>query len=182
MPTMVPNWVAWAIDTLAIAPTDRLLEIGCGPGVAALLACEKLEKGAYVGVDRSGVAIARATERNVKTIEAGRAAFVKSPFADADLGAARFDKIFAIRVNFFWQGGQRELPLIRAALKPKGRLSIVYEPPRKGIMAWTVKKFRENLEREGFAISDVLSETRQNEMFCIQAAAVARTAVSGARP
>ena len=174
MPTLVPDCIAWAIETLAIAPTDRLLEIGCGPGVAALLACERLGKGAYVGVDRSGVAIARATERNLKNIEAGKAAFVKSPFADADLGGARFDKVFAIRVNFFWQGGQHELPVVRAALKRRGRLSIVYEPPRKGMMARTVRQVRENLEREGFAISEVLTETRQSEMFCIEAVPVAR--------
>src|SRR5262245_35671997 len=108
MPTNVPDVITWTLSTLTIAPTDRVLEIGCGPGVAALLACEKLGKGAYVGVDRSGVAIKRATEHNAKSIEAGKARFIKSLFADADLGGARFDKIFAIRVNFFWQGGQRE--------------------------------------------------------------------------
>ena len=167
--TQVPKCVAWAIEHVAIAPSDRLLEIGCGPGVAAVLACKKLGTGNYVGVDRSGVAIKRATERNLENIESGKARFLKGPFADADLGGKRFDKIFAIRVNFFWQGGQRELPLIQAALKPKGQLTIVYEPPQNGMILGTVKKVRANLEREGFSITEVLTEIRQSELLCIQA-------------
>jgi len=167
--TGVPKCVAWAIEYVAIAPSDRLLEIGCGPGVAAALACKKLGTGTYVGVDRSGVAIARATGRNLSNIESGKARFLRAWFADADLGGARFDKVFAIRVNFFWQGGQRELPVIQAALKPKGRLTIVYEPPRMGMIPGTARKVRANLEREGFSITEVLTEISQSELLCIHA-------------
>ena len=120
-------------------------------------------------MDRSGVAIERATERNLANIESGKARFLRARFADADLGGNRFDKVFAIRVNFFWQGGQPELPLIQAALKPKGQLTIVYEPPQKGMIPGTVRKVRANLEREGFSITEVLTEIRQSELLCIQA-------------
>jgi protein-L-isoaspartate O-methyltransferase len=167
--TSVPRCVAWAIENVAVAPSDRLLEIGCGPGVAAALACKTLGTGTYVGVDRSGVAIARATERNLANIKSGKARFLRAKFADADLGGARFDKVFAIRVNFFWQDGRPELPVIKAALKRKGRLTIVYEPPQKGMIPNTVRKVRANLEREGFSITEVLTEIRQSELLCIQA-------------
>ena len=170
MPTTpVPECVAWAIEKLAIAPSDHLLEIGCGPGIAAAAACKKLGTGTYVGVDRSSVAIARATGRNLSNIESGKARFLRAWFAEADLGGNRFDKVFAIRVNFFWQGGQRELPLIQAVLKPKGHLTIVYEPPRKDMIPGTVRKVRANLEAGGFLITEVLTEIRQSELLCIQA-------------
>lgn len=41
------------IDSMKIRSTDRILEIGCGHGVAATLICEKLDSGRYVAIERS---------------------------------------------------------------------------------------------------------------------------------
>ncbi|MGH9223125.1 MAG: class I SAM-dependent methyltransferase [Acidimicrobiales bacterium] len=54
----------WAVELLDVAPDDRILEAGCGPGVATALVCERLTTGQITAIDRSAVAIDRAKARN----------------------------------------------------------------------------------------------------------------------
>ncbi len=41
----VPSRIAWALSVVAPAPDDRVVELGCGPGMAAALVCERLTGG-----------------------------------------------------------------------------------------------------------------------------------------
>jgi hypothetical protein len=43
MSRTVPERIRWAVKTLDIKSSDRLLEIGGGPGVAASIICERLD-------------------------------------------------------------------------------------------------------------------------------------------
>jgi len=63
----------WAVDTLEVRPTDRLLEVGCGHGVAVSLVCERLTTGTVTAIDRSPKMIEMATRRNREHVDAGRA-------------------------------------------------------------------------------------------------------------
>jgi ubiquinone/menaquinone biosynthesis C-methylase UbiE len=117
------------VDRLAIRPADRVLEIGCGHGVAATLVCERLDTGRLTAVDRPAKMIEAATRRNRAYVEAGKAEFVVAALEELDLGDRRFDKIFAVRVGLFHREPDRARGLAERWLAPGGTLSAFIDSP-----------------------------------------------------
>ena len=117
------------VDRLGIQPGDRVLEIGCGHGVAATLVCERLETGRLTAVDRSAKMIEAATRRNAAHVEAGRAEFIVASVEELDLGQRCFDKVFAVRVGLFHREPERARSLAERWLAPGGALHAVFDPP-----------------------------------------------------
>jgi ubiquinone/menaquinone biosynthesis C-methylase UbiE len=115
------------VDGLDIAPGDRVLEIGCGHGVAATFVCERLDTGRLTAVDRSPKMIAAAEQRNARYVEAGRAEFLVRELEDLDLGERRFDTIFAVRVGLFHREPERARGLVEPWLAPGGSLRTFYD-------------------------------------------------------
>jgi ubiquinone/menaquinone biosynthesis C-methylase UbiE len=117
------------VDGLKIRPGDRVLEIGCGHGIAATLVCERLDTGRLTAVDRSAKMIEAASRRNASYVEAGKAEFIVAALEDLDLGNRRFDKIFAVRVGLFDRDPERAHALAERWLAPGGTLSAYYDSP-----------------------------------------------------
>jgi ubiquinone/menaquinone biosynthesis C-methylase UbiE len=120
------------VDKLDIRPDERVLEIGCGHGVAATLVCERLEEGHLTAVDRSAKMIQAATRRNAAYVEAGRAEFLVASLEDLDLGDRRFDKIFAVRVGLFHRDPERARRLVERWLAPGGEVFTFFDLPPEG--------------------------------------------------
>jgi cyclopropane fatty-acyl-phospholipid synthase-like methyltransferase len=117
------------VDELHIKPNDRVLEIGCGQGVAGTYVCEKLTAGFYLGVDRSEKMITAATRRNQRFIDEGKAQFLLQELENLDLGEQKFDKILAVRVRLFYSEPERARKLVEKYLAPNGMLKVVYDTP-----------------------------------------------------
>jgi ubiquinone/menaquinone biosynthesis C-methylase UbiE len=115
------------VERLQLRPADRVLEIGCGHGVAASLVCERLGGGAYTAVDRSPGMIAAAARRNARHVAAGRAEFLVMALEALDLGARRFDVAFAARVGLFHREPERARGLVEPWLVAGGRLVTLYD-------------------------------------------------------
>ncbi len=117
------------VEQLDIRPDDRVLEIGCGHGVAATLVCERLEEGHLTAVDRSAKMIETAMRRNAAYIESGKAEFLVATLEDLDLGDRRFDKIFAVRVGLFHRDPERARSIVERWLAPGGTVFVFFDPP-----------------------------------------------------
>jgi ubiquinone/menaquinone biosynthesis C-methylase UbiE len=142
-----------AVETLGVRPRDRVLEIGCGHGVAASLVCERLDGGSVLGIDRSAKMIEMARRRNASHVAAGRAAFQVAALHEADLGDARFDLAFAIHVPVLLRGDpQRELAIVRTHLAPGGRFALPFQPLDPVTTEPTVDRLARMLEAGGFTV------------------------------
>jgi ubiquinone/menaquinone biosynthesis C-methylase UbiE len=149
----------WAVGLLGLGPGDRLLEVGCGPGVAIAAAAGR---GAHVvGVDRSPVMIEQARHRNRQAVRHGQVELHAAPVERLpDLGAS-FDAALAVNTLGFWTDPVAVLSTIAGKLRPGGTIAVVSQPRSKGATAERTRAagehFRDLLEQAGY--EDLRSET-----------------------
>src|SRR5918994_7959222 len=117
----------WAVDTLAPDPADRVLEVGCGHGVAVSLVCERLTSGRITAIDRSKKMIEMAARRNREHVAGGRAVLKTAALEKADFGDERFDKVFAFNVAPFWRQPKEALGIVRRHLAPDGAVYLFWD-------------------------------------------------------
>jgi ubiquinone/menaquinone biosynthesis C-methylase UbiE len=117
---------AFVVQELELTPTDRVLEVGFGGGVALQ---SLITTAAYVaGVDRSSAMVQRANARFAEAVGAGRAEFRQGSVEALPFGAAMFGKACTVNTVYFWtslSGGFAELHRV---LAPGGRLVVGFLP------------------------------------------------------
>jgi len=150
----------WAVDTLQVRPTGRLLEVGCGHGVAVSLVCERLTTGTITAIDRSPKMIEMATRRNREHVDAGRATLRAVALEDVDLGDRRFDTIFAFNVAPFWLQPRAALAAVGKHLGRDGAVHVFWDarhfaPARAGDLG---NELADRLRQGGLSVDRVLVE------------------------
>ena len=148
----VPERIRLAVHQVDPQPGEQILEVGCGPGVAALMVADRIgADGRLVALDRSATAIERARTRTAEY--ADRVGFVETELADY-VPDRRFDKAFCVNVNVFWtRSADRELAVLRECLDPGGSLFVCYDPPNGRPAERVVLTVTEALARNGFLVS-----------------------------
>jgi ubiquinone/menaquinone biosynthesis C-methylase UbiE len=160
----------WAVDTLAPDPADRVLEVGCGHGVAVSLVCERLNSGRITAIDRSQKMIEMATRRNREHIAGGRAVLKTAALEQADFGNERFDKVFAFNVAPFWLQPEAALGTVRRQLAPDGAVYLFWDArhTHPGGARGLADRLSEKLRLADFSVNQVLvKELRPVPAVCV---------------
>ena len=127
----------WAAFLLELRPDDRVLELGCGPGVAVAALAARATRGLVVGVDHSPVVIRQARRRNRAAVRAGRARLVCSPVENLVLDEKAFDAALAVNTVGMWPEPAARLRELGRLLRPGGRIAVVSQPRCPGATAAT---------------------------------------------
>jgi SAM-dependent methyltransferase len=136
----------WVVSLLDVQPTDQILEIGFGPGLA-IAGLVRAGAGHVYGLDHSGVMLQQASRRNAAAIRAGRVTLVRGsvdqipPALDGP-----FDAILAVNSLGFWPAPPERLAELRRRLAPGGRIAIVSQPRCPGATADTSRSAARDIE------------------------------------
>jgi ubiquinone/menaquinone biosynthesis C-methylase UbiE len=120
----------WVLSQLAIAPGERLLEVGYGPGVDVARAAAA---GASVaGIDASDVMLRQAVRRNSDAIREGRVDLRRGAMPHLPFGDRSFDKAYSINSYQFWPHKARAVAELRRVVRPGGLVVVAVQPRNKG--------------------------------------------------
>ncbi|MFE3599107.1 class I SAM-dependent methyltransferase [Streptomyces sp. NPDC059142] len=148
----------WAIEHMEVRRSQRVLDIGCGGGMAAKLLSERASQGFVAGVDYSAEMVRQSVRRNVDGVAAGRVEFKQGDAGALPYEDASFDHVSAIETFYFWPDPMRGLSEAYRVLKPGGQVAITLEMSREASDTPTTKqrllgkRFTERSEREGLRI------------------------------
>jgi SAM-dependent methyltransferase len=127
----------WAVELLDVQLTERVLELGCGPGVAVAAITRRAARGRVVGVDHSQVMIRQARRRNLAAVRAGRVRLVHAPVERLQLTDGPFDAALAVNNVGLWPEPTARLREVGRLLRPGGRIALVSQPRCPGATAAT---------------------------------------------
>jgi trans-aconitate methyltransferase len=145
----------WAVEQLDVRPTDRVLEVGFGPGVAIEAFAARVTEGVVHGVDHSELMVRAARRRNARAVAAGRVVLTTAGVDEVDDGLRLLDLVLAVNNLGMWPDPPAQLRRLHALLRPGGRIAIGNQPRTAGADAETARRAAEEtaamLTDAGFA-------------------------------
>ncbi|MBH0201019.1 MAG: class I SAM-dependent methyltransferase [Nitrospira sp.] len=144
----------WTVNLLDIKAHDRILEIGCGPGLALEDCLARAIQGYVVGLDHSQTMLEQARKRNARAVEEGRLQLRLGRLEELESKNEQFDKIFSVNVVQFLDNPATTFQMLSTKLEPGGFLATTYMPRDRNpsrskalVMAQAVKQY---MEEAGF--------------------------------
>jgi cyclopropane fatty-acyl-phospholipid synthase-like methyltransferase len=124
--------IEWGISLLNIQPSDHVLEIGFGPGIAIQKMSDLVTEGRIYGVDHSGLMVKKASERNRDAILSGKVELILASVSELPPLDHPIDKVIDINTFQFWNDQVKSLQEIKRMMNHHGIIAIVHQPRKPG--------------------------------------------------
>ncbi len=165
------------LDALGLQPTDALLDIGFGPGLAVEIAAKQLTKGYVGGADFSSTMVKMARRRCEHAVAEGRVDLKHVDSATLPFDAARFDKVLSVHTIYFWPDPDAQFKEIHRVMKRGARLALGVRKNRTAAgtdsFPGSVYTFYDNeqiegfLQRAGFSDVTIVDAPKDGDRFSI---------------
>lgn len=113
-----------AVELLAPAPGESILEIGFGPGRTVGLVADR--SASVTGVDVSDEMLRLATRRNAKLIDAQRVALTVNDGTRLPVEDDSVDAVLSVHNLYFWPEPETTINEVARVLRPGGRVLLVF--------------------------------------------------------
>ncbi|MEJ3745470.1 methyltransferase domain-containing protein [Actinomycetes bacterium KLBMP 9797] len=148
----------WTIDLMGIKPADRILDVGCGGGMAVRLLARHAPQGRVAGIDYSPEMVAQARSRNAAAVARQQVEIRPGNAMDLPYPDQSFDHVCAIETFYFWPDPLRGLAEAARVLRPGGQVTVTLEMSREAADPPTAlqrvfgRKFTERQREDGLHI------------------------------
>jgi SAM-dependent methyltransferase len=163
----------WAVEAADLHPASRVLDLGCGPGVAVSLAARRVSAGTVLGIDPSDVMVRQARARNARLLAEGRVDIQRAGADRLPLPDGAIDRIIAVNSLFHWPSLGDGLREARRVLAPRGRLVVAvrlrdrdarrYDRAAYGFPPENVAELTGAFVAAGFTVADCRRRTVDGE-------------------
>jgi len=176
----------WVVSLLDVQATDRVLEIGFGPGLAIAELSRRATRGTVYGIDHSEVMLRQATKRNACAIRAQRVKLVQATVEQLPSFGEPLDAVLAVNSLGFWPEPAQRLVELRTVLRPGGRIAVATQPRCPGATretsAQAAREIENLLHQAGFSQTRVETLGLNPPVVCVLASAAAGPPHRGGGP
>ncbi|MGR6919509.1 class I SAM-dependent methyltransferase [[Actinomadura] parvosata] len=134
------------MSLLNVQPTDRVLEVGFGPGVAIAEFAARATRGHVFGIDHSQAMVRQAARRNAAAVRAGRVHLTCASVEQLPSFGDPLDVVLAVNSVGFWPDPVERLGELRRLLRPAGRIALVSQPRCPGATRHTTAQAAQDLQ------------------------------------
>ena len=147
------------IRKTTIIKVNKILDIGCGGGIAIKEFSRIFPEATIYGIDHSEEMVKLSANNNIEKIKSGKIVIQNSSVENISIESNTIDIVTAFDTISFWDNHKKALEEIQRVLKVNGLLYIINGYPEIGTKWYNIVKFKNDEEYKQFLTNNGFSVT-----------------------